>query len=123
MVKIMKCPRCDLNYIREGEKVCRVCARELKLGLSATDDTEEICAACGERPALPGKDLCAKCLRDREELKKDDDLEAFGDETDDLDEDIGSEDSVEFGDSQLETTSLSEMEEEEYNADDEEDEY
>ena len=26
----VKCPRCDLNYIRRGEEYCEVCKAELK---------------------------------------------------------------------------------------------
>ena len=29
-MKLVKCPRCDLNYIREDEKYCKVCLREMK---------------------------------------------------------------------------------------------
>ena len=25
-----KCPKCELNYIREGEDFCEVCKREMK---------------------------------------------------------------------------------------------
>ena len=27
---LRKCPRCELNYIQENEKLCKVCLRELK---------------------------------------------------------------------------------------------
>jgi len=123
-VKIIKCPRCELNYIREGEKVCRVCAREMKVGLADTEETVELCAACGENPALPGKDLCAKCLREHDEHK--DDMEAFVDDEDELVDDVAElsvDDSMGFGEPGLQTTSLSELEEEEYRVDDEDDEY
>ena len=30
IMKLVKCPRCELNYIQEGEKYCKVCYRELK---------------------------------------------------------------------------------------------
>jgi hypothetical protein len=26
-MKLIKCPRCELNYIQEGEKYCKVCYR------------------------------------------------------------------------------------------------
>ena len=29
-MNLIKCPRCDLNYIREDEKYCKVCLREMK---------------------------------------------------------------------------------------------
>ena len=30
MPKYVKCPRCDLNYMLEGEEYCDVCKAELK---------------------------------------------------------------------------------------------
>ena len=61
-MKLVKCPRCDLNYIREDEKYCKICLRELK----GEDDREEVelCSICNEEPALPGKDVCLFCLKE-----------------------------------------------------------
>ena len=52
----IKCPRCELNYIKEGEDYCDVCKAELKLGpqlLFAGDDEDdefneerELCPVC-----------------------------------------------------------------------------
>ena len=28
-MKLVKCPRCELNYIQEGEKYCKVCMANL----------------------------------------------------------------------------------------------
>ena len=39
----VKCPRCELNYIREGEEYCEVCKAELRKGpelLFAIDDED-----------------------------------------------------------------------------------
>ena len=60
---LKKCPRCELNYIREGEKYCDVCKRYMK-GESDSDTTAATCVECGERPAVRGNDLCAICLRE-----------------------------------------------------------
>ena len=38
-MKLIKCPRCDLNYIQENEKLCKVCQRELK-GSQVEDEME-----------------------------------------------------------------------------------
>lgn len=59
---LVKCPRCELNYMQEGEKMCAVCRRDLHGEEEAPD--VELCTACGERPAAPGEDLCALCLRE-----------------------------------------------------------
>lgn len=63
-----KCPRCELNYIRPGEQMCGVCARELNKakGQEAEEAMVFLCAECGEAPAEDGEELCAACLRERE---------------------------------------------------------
>ena len=61
-MQLIKCPRCDLNYIREDEKYCKVCLRELK-GEKNTEEVE-LCSICNEEPALPGRDVCIFCLKE-----------------------------------------------------------
>jgi len=61
-MRLVKCPRCDLNYILEGEKLCKVCQREMK-GDSREEEVE-LCSICNEAPALPGKDVCLFCLKE-----------------------------------------------------------
>ena len=61
-MKLVKCPRCDLNYIREDEKYCKICLQELK-GEGSRDEVE-LCSICNEEPALPGKDVCLFCLKE-----------------------------------------------------------
>ena len=61
-MQLIKCPRCDLNYIREDEKYCKVCLRELK-GEKNTEEVE-LCSICNEEPALPGRDVCLFCLKE-----------------------------------------------------------
>lgn len=84
---IIKCPRCDINFIREEDGYCDICKREMK-GIEPKNDLPEMCIECGENPALPGDDLCAACLIDRklaEEVAK----ELSVDETAEDSEDIG----------------------------------
>ncbi|MBQ1817732.1 MAG: hypothetical protein II124_03775 [Clostridia bacterium] len=59
---LKKCPRCELNYIKDDEKLCNVCRRSAKL----EDDPEEesICIECGEHPAMKGREICAECYRE-----------------------------------------------------------
>ncbi len=67
---LRKCPRCELNYIREDEKFCNVCRREI---IGETDETEEIqnlCQECGENPAALGQELCTYCLNERRRRQK-----------------------------------------------------
>ncbi len=61
-MNLVKCPRCDLNYIREDEKYCKICLQEMK-GESRSEEIE-LCSICNEEPALPGKDVCLFCLRE-----------------------------------------------------------
>ena len=61
-MNLVKCPRCDLNYIREDEKYCKVCLQEMK-GESRSEEIE-LCSICNEAPALPGKDVCLFCLKE-----------------------------------------------------------
>ncbi|MBR3098602.1 MAG: hypothetical protein IKH18_03375 [Clostridia bacterium] len=68
-MKLRKCPRCDLNYIREEEKYCKVCLREMK-GEKNTDEIE-LCSICNEAPALPGKDVCLFCLKEMNKSNSD----------------------------------------------------
>lgn len=70
-MNLVKCPRCDLNYILEGEKLCKVCQREMK----GDDRGEEIelCSICNEEPALPGKDVCLFCLKEMNKSNNDND--------------------------------------------------
>ncbi len=65
---LKKCPRCELNYIRDDEKLCNVCRRSAKL----SDESEEeiMCIECGEHPANRGKDLCPECYRESLRLQK-----------------------------------------------------
>ena len=61
-MKLVKCPRCELNYITENEKYCKVCLREMKG--DAPRDEIELCSVCNEAPALPGRDVCLFCLKE-----------------------------------------------------------
>ena len=61
-MKLVKCPRCELNYITENEKYCKVCLREMKG--EPTNDDMELCSVCNAAPALPGKDVCLSCLKE-----------------------------------------------------------
>lgn len=60
---LVKCPRCELNYILDGGTLCTVCRREVK-GEHEIIDTPEMCSMCGENPAVAGSDLCMACLKE-----------------------------------------------------------
>ncbi len=81
---IIKCPRCDINFIREEEGYCSICKREMR-GEMPKDDAVEMCIECGEHPAVPGEELCAFCLADRKAAGEalEDDAEEEGGEGED----------------------------------------
>ena len=64
---LLKCPRCELNYMKSTDQMCKVCYRELHGKLPAED--VEICSTCNEAKALPGKDVCLYCLREMNKQK------------------------------------------------------
>ncbi len=89
-MKLVKCPRCDLNYITEDQKYCKVCLREMK-GDSREDEVE-LCSICNEAPALPGKDVCLFCLK---EMNKSNSTEEDNEEPESVDaNNIGDMDAV-----------------------------
>lgn len=59
-----KCPKCELNYIRDDQQFCDICSRKYK----SFDEDEPLetvmCSECGEHPAMKGKDLCAACYKE-----------------------------------------------------------
>ena len=61
-MRLIKCPRCELNYIAPEEGFCKVCKREMK-GEKQHEEIE-LCTVCNEAPALPGKDVCLFCLKE-----------------------------------------------------------
>ncbi len=62
-MKFIKCPRCELNYIAETEKICSVCKRDVR-GEPEQDDIFEMCSECGEHPAMPGQEMCLYCFKE-----------------------------------------------------------
>ena len=61
-MRLIKCPRCELNYINEDEGYCKICKREMK-GEGYREETE-LCTVCNERPVMPGKDVCYFCYKE-----------------------------------------------------------
>ncbi len=72
-MKLVKCPRCELNYIQENEKLCKVCLREMKG--SQVEDEMEMCSVCNASPALPGRDVCLSCLKEMNSEGSDESIE------------------------------------------------
>lgn len=68
----IKCPRCELNYIKSTESYCPVCLAELKLSGETFDDYDEnedeleLCPVCGQNFISPNKKMCEECARTKE---------------------------------------------------------
>lgn len=60
---LKKCPKCELNYVRDGQKYCDICSRKYKSALDSESE-DLMCIECGERPAIKGKDICALCYKE-----------------------------------------------------------
>lgn len=87
---LVKCPRCELNYMKEGDKYCEVCRKELR-GEDENDDSLEMCTECNEHPVIKGEDLCLFCLREKKrqenmDKKGEDEINVVDGEIDELPE-------------------------------------
>ena len=74
---LIKCPRCELNYMNDTDTMCSVCRREVR-GESEQFEMIELCSECGENPVVPGQELCAYCLKEqarRDELENEEEIE------------------------------------------------
>ncbi len=63
-MSLIKCPRCELNYMNDTDKMCSVCRREVRGESESFDMMIEMCSECGENPVVPGQELCAYCLKE-----------------------------------------------------------
>ncbi len=106
MVKYIKCPRCELNYIdEEKQEYCDVCLAELhgnKLQFADLDEEEleeldgeleqeELCPVCGVNTLRYGEKLCESCKQKASEYETEEDIDIEKDEEwkNYLDEDDG----------------------------------
>ncbi len=107
MIRYIKCPRCELNYIdAEKQEFCDVCLKELKGIPSDMDDMEEeeelateLCPVCGENMMRPGEKMCEAC---RKKSEYEDEPDAIDEEDDEwreyLDDDTDTDLDNEMGD-------------------------
>ena len=75
MVRYIKCPRCELNYIdAERQEYCDVCLKEMKGLPTDADEIEEaeedlpteLCPVCGENMMRAGEKMCEECRKKEE---------------------------------------------------------
>lgn len=70
--KYIKCPRCELNYILEGEDYCNVCKNEMKHHSESDYDDElldfddmDLCPVCGQNYIREDQSMCDECKKKR----------------------------------------------------------
>lgn len=94
MVKYVKCPRCELNYIDpDKQEFCDVCIAEIqgnKLQFADLEDEElesefdeeqtEICPVCGINRMRYGDTMCEACRRNSEYEEEEEDVDPDKDE-------------------------------------------
>lgn len=87
MAKYVLCPRCELNYMQDGEQYCDVCKAELKMGpqLIFTEDEDEasgekLCPVCKRNLIGEDEEMCEQC---REEHKYDNEPDSVDLDSDD----------------------------------------
>ena len=99
MPKYIKCPRCELNYILETEKLCPVCQAELKLSKDdSLSEDMELCPICGQNFVSYDQPMCEECAKKRS-------LDDIVDEDENEDEDISEEaENEEINDTETEET-------------------
>ena len=133
MVRYMKCPRCELNYIdAEKQEYCDICLKEMKGLLTEADEIEEaeeelpteLCPVCGENMMRPGEKMCEECRKKAEYEEEEPDPEEDDEWREYLDDDTDAELDEEMGEIDEtfdEEPDLEEEEEEEYESEEEED--
>lgn len=73
MGEYIKCPRCELNWIKNEQVLCDVCKAELKMEgatlLSDELDDEDLvlCPICKQNYMNPSEDMCEQCHAEHSE--------------------------------------------------------
>ncbi len=71
MGEYIKCPRCDLNWIKNDQGLCDVCKAELKMEGATLlvdeleDDDLVLCPVCKQNYMNPSDEMCEQCLAER----------------------------------------------------------
>lgn len=94
MVRYVKCPRCELNYIDEdAQEYCDVCLAEMhgdRLQFADLDDEEmdeidaglesaDLCPICGINPLRFGEKMCDSCKQETSEYDSEEEIDIEND--------------------------------------------
>jgi RNA polymerase subunit RPABC4/transcription elongation factor Spt4 len=74
-MKYLRCLRCELNYVKEGEQLCSLCKQEIsgKYGdYESVNIDEDICPYCEKNKLDYHEDICKACKNKKmlKQLKK-----------------------------------------------------
>ena len=65
-VEYIRCPRCELNYIKKKDKLCSVCKAEIaSLGKHDELDNMQICPICKSNYINENEDMCSYCAEEK----------------------------------------------------------
>lgn len=130
MGEYIKCPRCDLNWIKKDQGLCDVCKAELKMegATLLVDELEDedlvLCPVCKQNYMNVGDEMCEQCHSERNEKTESSDSESedgwlreYIDEPADEEEEVSSIGDEEWDDNGL---SLSQLQDDEWDDDEEE---
>ncbi len=140
MVRYVKCPRCELNYIdAEKQEYCDVCIAEMKgnklqfadlddddyeeleLELDSESEPTELCPVCGVNKIRAGEKMCEACKKEDEyEEEEEVDIEKDEEWKNYLDDEEGGD--LTIDDETLQEELDAELEDEEENSEEESDE-
>ena len=67
----VRCPRCELNYIKKKDKLCKVCQQELENQVSKNISDEEakemgLCPICKTNYLMEDETICPDCANEKE---------------------------------------------------------
>lgn len=73
MNSYIRCPRCELNFIKKKDKYCAVCKREMDAAFKKDDELDvdlgmdfDICPVCRTNYIREDEEMCAACHRERD---------------------------------------------------------
>lgn len=131
MGEYIKCPRCDLNWIKKDQGLCDICKAELKMegATLLVDELEDedlvLCPVCKQNYMGPTDEMCEQCLsekNDKGEIQENESEEGWlreyiDEPVDDAGEEINSMGEDDWDNNGL---SLSQLQDDEWDEDEEE---
>ena len=123
----IKCPRCELNYIKSTDRYCLVCMAELKLAGEPfgveSDEELELCPVCGQNFISPDQKMCEDCKRQNDYDEENEELNDIeGNKTEEENIDSWEDEDSSTSDADVELVPLSSLDDDDFDDEDEESE-